>query len=73
MPRIMKLRRYIDHDSQMTPIDFQVTREATNKWPVTKKMEDLLLKCDVHKDEKLKMFCQDHSQLCCSDCVLLHH
>ncbi|KAH3870216.1 hypothetical protein DPMN_033398 [Dreissena polymorpha] len=24
--RIMKLYRYIDHDSQMTPIDFQVTR-----------------------------------------------
>ncbi|KAH3887048.1 hypothetical protein DPMN_011061 [Dreissena polymorpha] len=25
-PRIMKLHRYIDHDSQMTPIDLQVTR-----------------------------------------------
>ncbi|KAH3880648.1 hypothetical protein DPMN_004569 [Dreissena polymorpha] len=25
-PRIMKLHRYIDHDWQMTPIDFQVTR-----------------------------------------------
>jgi hypothetical protein len=25
-PRIMKLHRYIDHDSQMTPIDFEVTR-----------------------------------------------
>ncbi|KAH3867754.1 hypothetical protein DPMN_030889 [Dreissena polymorpha] len=25
-PRIVKLHRYIDHDSQMTPIDFQVTR-----------------------------------------------
>ncbi|KAH3812642.1 hypothetical protein DPMN_141078 [Dreissena polymorpha] len=25
-PRIMKLHRYIDHDSQMTAIDFQVTR-----------------------------------------------
>ncbi|KAH3729559.1 hypothetical protein DPMN_055530 [Dreissena polymorpha] len=24
-PRIMKLHRYIDHDWQMTPIDFQVT------------------------------------------------
>ncbi|KAH3739636.1 hypothetical protein DPMN_046290 [Dreissena polymorpha] len=36
-------------------------------------MEDLLLKCDVHKDEKLKMFCQDHSQLCCTDCAFLNH
>jgi hypothetical protein len=24
--RIMKLHRYIDHDLQMTPIDFEVTR-----------------------------------------------
>ena len=48
-------------------------REETNKWPLTKKIEDLLLKCDVHKDKKLKMFCQDHSQLCCTDCVLLDH
>ncbi|KAH3748669.1 hypothetical protein DPMN_183117 [Dreissena polymorpha] len=24
--KIMKLHRFIDHDSQMTPIDFQVTR-----------------------------------------------
>ena len=25
VPRIMKLHRNIDHDSQMTPIDFEVT------------------------------------------------
>ncbi|KAH3836142.1 hypothetical protein DPMN_109512 [Dreissena polymorpha] len=38
-PRIMKLHRYIDHDSQMTPIDFEVTRskvkvtgEGHNYW-----------------------------------------
>ncbi|XP_052220241.1 tripartite motif-containing protein 45-like isoform X2 [Dreissena polymorpha] len=48
-------------------------REETNKWPLTKAVEDLLLKCDVHKNEKLKMFCQDHSQLCCSDCAFLNH
>ncbi|KAH3779310.1 hypothetical protein DPMN_157111 [Dreissena polymorpha] len=36
-------------------------------------MEDLLLKCNIHNNKKLKMFCQDHSQLCCSDCVLLNH
>ncbi|KAH3821839.1 hypothetical protein DPMN_123607, partial [Dreissena polymorpha] len=30
-PRIMKLHRYIDHDSQMTPIDFEVTRYSTAK------------------------------------------
>ncbi len=35
MPRIMKLHRYIDHVSQMTPIDFQVTRSKV-KVTVTK-------------------------------------
>ena len=34
-PRIMKLHRYIDHDSQMTPIDFQSTRSKV-KVTVTK-------------------------------------
>ncbi|XP_052265573.1 uncharacterized protein LOC127868045 [Dreissena polymorpha] len=48
-------------------------RGETNKWPLTKTMEDLLMKCEVHNNKKLKMFCQDHSQLCCSDCVLLNH
>ncbi|KAH3782182.1 hypothetical protein DPMN_160094 [Dreissena polymorpha] len=48
-------------------------REETNKWPLTKNIEDLLLKCDVYKDKKLEMFCEDHSQLCCTNCVLLIH
>ncbi|XP_052253921.1 uncharacterized protein LOC127860121 isoform X1 [Dreissena polymorpha] len=48
-------------------------RRETNRWPLTKTMEDLLMNCAVHKEKKLKMFCQDHSQLCCTDCVLLNH
>ncbi|XP_052252512.1 uncharacterized protein LOC127859294 [Dreissena polymorpha] len=48
-------------------------RGEANKWPISKTIEDLLLKCDVHSNKKLKMFCEDHSQLCCSDCVLLNH
>ena len=35
MARIMKLHKYIDHDLQMTPIDFQVTRSKV-KVTVTK-------------------------------------
>jgi hypothetical protein len=35
LPRIMTLHRYIDRDSQMTPIDFQVTRSKV-KVTVTK-------------------------------------
>ncbi|KAH3752445.1 uncharacterized protein LOC127846926 [Dreissena polymorpha] len=48
-------------------------RGDMNKWPVAKKVEDLLLKCDVHKEENLKMYCEDHSQLCCTNCAFLNH
>ncbi|KAH3749142.1 hypothetical protein DPMN_183633 [Dreissena polymorpha] len=48
-------------------------REHMKKWPVTKKVEDFLLKCDVHKDENLKMFCDEHSELCCTNCAFLKH
>ncbi|XP_052220268.1 uncharacterized protein LOC127837350 isoform X2 [Dreissena polymorpha] len=48
-------------------------RRETSKWPLEKAIEDLLLKCDIHNNEKLKVFCQDHSQLCCCDCLLLNH
>ncbi|KAH3874604.1 hypothetical protein DPMN_037852 [Dreissena polymorpha] len=30
----MKLHRYIDHDSQMTPIDFEVTRSKVTMTPI---------------------------------------
>ncbi|KAH3894426.1 hypothetical protein DPMN_018583 [Dreissena polymorpha] len=33
--RIMKLHREIDHDSQMTPIDVQVTRYIDHDWQMT--------------------------------------
>ncbi|KAH3790391.1 hypothetical protein DPMN_168590 [Dreissena polymorpha] len=43
------------------------------KWPLSKKMETSLLTCVIHKGEKLKMYCLDHSQLCCSKCFELNH
>lgn len=30
-------------------------------------------KCQIHKDEFIKYFCQDHEILCCSDCFVLFH
>ncbi|XP_052235099.1 uncharacterized protein LOC127847299 [Dreissena polymorpha] len=48
-------------------------REDMKKWPVTKKVEDFLLKCDVHKDKNLEMFCSEHSELCCTNCAFLNH
>ncbi|KAH3869813.1 transcription intermediary factor 1-beta-like [Dreissena polymorpha] len=61
------------HHDQMFVNHSTHGRVEQNKWPLIKTMEDSLLKCDVHNNKKLKMFCQDHSQLCCSDCVLLNH
>ncbi|KAH3733841.1 hypothetical protein DPMN_040278 [Dreissena polymorpha] len=48
-------------------------RSDMKKWPVAKKVEDFLLKCAVHKEENLAMFCKDHSQLCCNNCAFLNH
>ncbi|KAH3717996.1 uncharacterized protein LOC127855906 [Dreissena polymorpha] len=44
-------------------------RGDTSKWPVAKEVEDFLQKCDLHEDKHLEMFCEDHSQLCCTNCV----
>ena len=66
-------RKCINLHDQLYANHSKYGREETNKWPLTKAVEDLLLKCDVHKNEKLKMFCQDHCQLCCSDCAFLNH
>ncbi|XP_052235312.1 uncharacterized protein LOC127847442 isoform X2 [Dreissena polymorpha] len=66
-------RKCIDPHDQIYANHSKYGRGETNKWPLTKTMEDLLLNCAVHKEEKLKMFCQDHSQLCCTDCFLLNH
>ncbi|KAH3784414.1 hypothetical protein DPMN_162368 [Dreissena polymorpha] len=40
---------------------------------LSKELEDFLWKCDEHVDKKLSQFCHDHSQLCCSDCVVKIH
>ncbi|XP_052283865.1 uncharacterized protein LOC127880589 isoform X2 [Dreissena polymorpha] len=48
-------------------------RGAMKKWPVAKKVEDFLLKCDIHKEESLKMYCDEHSELCCTNCAFLKH
>ncbi|KAH3703827.1 uncharacterized protein LOC127860222 [Dreissena polymorpha] len=48
-------------------------RGDMKKWPVAKKVEDFVLKCDVHKEENLKMLCDDHNDLCCTKCAFLKH
>ncbi|KAH3718299.1 hypothetical protein DPMN_061102 [Dreissena polymorpha] len=48
-------------------------RGDTSKWPVSKEVEDYLYKCDLHEEIHLEMFCNDHSELCCTYCVLLNH
>ncbi|XP_052235695.1 uncharacterized protein LOC127847674 isoform X5 [Dreissena polymorpha] len=48
-------------------------RGDTSKWPVCKEVEDFIQKCDLHKDKRLEMFCNDHSQLCCTNCAFVNH
>ncbi|XP_052250498.1 uncharacterized protein LOC127857849 [Dreissena polymorpha] len=48
-------------------------RGDMKNWPVAKKVEDFILKCDVHKEESLKMYCDEHSELCCTNCAFLNH
>ncbi|KAH3873567.1 hypothetical protein DPMN_036805 [Dreissena polymorpha] len=48
-------------------------RGDTSKWPVSKEVEDFFQKCDLHEDKHLDMFCDDHSQLCCTKCAFLNH
>ncbi|KAH3779388.1 hypothetical protein DPMN_157190 [Dreissena polymorpha] len=48
-------------------------RKDPSKWPVAKEVEDFLQKCDLHEDKRLELYCDDHSQLCCPNCVLLNH
>ncbi|KAH3818822.1 hypothetical protein DPMN_120548 [Dreissena polymorpha] len=48
-------------------------RGDMKNWPVAQKVEDFLLKCDVHKEERLKMYCEEHSELCCTKCAFLNH
>ncbi|KAH3697942.1 hypothetical protein DPMN_085454 [Dreissena polymorpha] len=53
---IMKLHRYIDRDSQMTPFDFQVTRSKVTlatKFKVSVRLPVLALKdIDITKQQK---------------------
>ncbi|KAH3862382.1 hypothetical protein DPMN_025348 [Dreissena polymorpha] len=48
-------------------------RHEMNKWPVSKQVEEFLLKCEANKDEKIEMLCDDHSQLCCTKCAFNNH
>jgi tripartite motif-containing protein 33 len=66
-------RKCIGMHSQLFTKHAPFGRGDMKKWPVAKKVEDFLLKCDVHKEENLKMFCDEHSELCCTNCAFLNH
>ncbi|XP_052225159.1 uncharacterized protein LOC127840789 [Dreissena polymorpha] len=48
-------------------------RNVMKEWPVSKQVEEFLLKCQAHKDNKIEMLCDDHSQLCCTKCAFNDH
>ncbi|KAH3881818.1 hypothetical protein DPMN_005745 [Dreissena polymorpha] len=48
-------------------------RNDMKEWPVSKQVEEFLLKCQAHKDDTIEMLCDDHSQLCCTKCAFNDH
>ncbi|KAH3896602.1 hypothetical protein DPMN_020780 [Dreissena polymorpha] len=48
-------------------------RNDMKEWPVSKELEELILKCEVHRDDRIEMLCDDHSQLCCTKCAFNDH
>ncbi|KAH3896410.1 hypothetical protein DPMN_020587 [Dreissena polymorpha] len=40
---------------------------------VSKQVEELILKCEVHREDRIEMLCDDHSQLCCTKCAFNNH
>ncbi|KAH3796475.1 uncharacterized protein LOC127836932 [Dreissena polymorpha] len=66
-------RKCIQMHSQLFTKHSPHGRGDMKKWPVVKKVEDFLLKCDVHKEENLASFCKDHSKLCCNTCAFHNH
>ncbi|KAH3716734.1 hypothetical protein DPMN_059463 [Dreissena polymorpha] len=48
-------------------------RGDTSKWPVSKVVEDFLQKYDLHAGKHIEMYCNDHSQMCCTNCAFLNH
>lgn len=48
-------------------------RDEMDKWPASKGTLDFIETCEVHRGEKLKVFCEDHRKLCCSNCVMMTH
>ncbi|KAH3703922.1 uncharacterized protein LOC127860877 isoform X3 [Dreissena polymorpha] len=59
--------------NQLSTEHTTVGRGDIKKWPVPKEVEDFLRMCEAHENKTLTQFCQDHTQLCCSDCVVKIH
>ncbi|XP_052267329.1 uncharacterized protein LOC127869077 [Dreissena polymorpha] len=63
----------IKHHDQLYANHSIYERGDMSKWPLTKKMDSFIQTCAAHTDKKLEMFCEDHSQLCCSNCAFIKH
>ncbi|KAH3823908.1 hypothetical protein DPMN_125733 [Dreissena polymorpha] len=63
----------VDLHNQLFKTHSVTGRENKNAWPVSKATKHIIEKCSAHKNEKLKMFCENHSELCCHLCILQGH
>lgn len=48
-------------------------RHDIAKWPIANAIDDILEQCIEHKDEKLKLFCEDHQRILCTVCHVYNH
>ncbi|XP_052253015.1 reticulocyte-binding protein homolog 2a-like isoform X4 [Dreissena polymorpha] len=59
------------HD-QLFSKHIKYSQGEMKNWPVSKDLEDFLQICEKHTTESVSVFCKDHSQLCCYECVSLN-
>lgn len=46
-------------------------RDNVEKWPLAEC--SIIERCPEHRNKKIGFFCENHGQLCCNNCVSLHH
>ncbi|KAH3828115.1 hypothetical protein DPMN_130066 [Dreissena polymorpha] len=57
---------FVDHERVLD-------RGRVAQWPVSTTALDRLEICSEHKEKKIQMFCEDHSELLCQTCISSQH
>lgn len=57
---------FVDHESILD-------RGQVAKWPLSTTALDRVELCTEHKENKIQMFCEEHSELLCQTCISSQH